>query len=120
MKKNPNLFKDRIEIYQIIFLGSFWVFHSKGSHQRSSLEIVVLKNLAKFTGKQKASAFNFIKIETLAQIFSCEFCEIFKNIFFTENLRVTASVILATYQFNLQSIGTPDKQKAGRDSRFFW
>ena len=24
-------------------------------------------------------------------MFSCEFCEIFKNIFFTEHLRVTAS-----------------------------
>ena len=29
----------------------------------------------------------FIKKETLAQVFSCEFCEIFKNIFFTEHLR---------------------------------
>ena len=30
---------------------------------------------------------NFIKKETLAQVFSCEFCEIFQNIFFTEHLR---------------------------------
>ena len=36
-------------------------------------------------------ACNFFKKETLAQVFSCEFCEIFKNIFFTEHLRVTAS-----------------------------
>ena len=34
---------------------------------------------------------NFIKKETLAQVFSCEFYEIFKNTFFTENLRTTAS-----------------------------
>ena len=34
----------------------------------------------------------FIKKETLAQVFSCEFCEISKNIFFTEHLRATASV----------------------------
>ena len=27
--------------------------------------------------------FNFIKKETLAQVFSCEFCKISKNIFFT-------------------------------------
>ena len=33
---------------------------------------------------------NFIKKETLA-VFSCEFCEIFKNIFFTKHLRTTAS-----------------------------
>ena len=34
---------------------------------------------------------NFIKKETLAQVFSCEFCEISKNTFFTEHLLVTAS-----------------------------
>ena len=27
----------------------------------------------------------FIKKETLAQVFSCKFCEIFKNIFFIEH-----------------------------------
>ena len=36
---------------------------------------------------------NFIKKEALAQVFSCEFCKIFKNTFFTEQLRVTASDI---------------------------
>ena len=35
-----------------------------------------------FTTAQKA----------LAQVFSCEFCEIFGNTFFTEHLRTTASV----------------------------
>ena len=29
---------------------------------------------------------------TLAQVFSCEFCEISKNNFFTEHLWVTASI----------------------------
>ena len=29
---------------------------------------------------------NFNKKETLAQVFSCEFCEISKNTFFTEHL----------------------------------
>ena len=29
---------------------------------------------------------SFIKIETLAQVLSCEFCEIFKNTFSTEQL----------------------------------
>ena len=33
---------------------------------------------------------NFIKKETLAQGFSCMFCKIFKNIFFTEHLWMTA------------------------------
>ena len=31
------------------------------------------------------------KKETLAQVFCCEFCEIFKNTFFTEHFPVTAS-----------------------------
>ena len=34
---------------------------------------------------------NFIKKETLAQVFSCEIFEISKNTFFTEYLRPTAS-----------------------------
>ena len=36
-------------------------------------------------------AYNFIEKGTLAQLFSCTFCEIFKNNFFTEHLWVTAS-----------------------------
>ena len=35
---------------------------------------------------------NFIKKEALAQVLSCEFCEISKTSFFTEHLRTTASV----------------------------
>ena len=33
-----------------------------------------------------------LKRETLSQVFPCEFCKISKNTFFTEHLRVTASV----------------------------
>ena len=33
------------------------------------------------------------KKETLAQVFSCEFCEISKNTFFTEHLRMTTSEV---------------------------
>ena len=36
-------------------------------------------------------AWNFIKRETLAQVFSCKCCEISKNTFFTEHLQATAS-----------------------------
>ena len=44
--------------------------------------------------KQPPEVFcNFIKKETLAQVFSCEFCEISKNNFFTERLWATASVV---------------------------
>ena len=44
----------------------------------------------------KPKACNFIKKETLAQVFSCESCEISKNTFFTEHLWTTASGGLAT------------------------
>ena len=43
----------------------------------------VLRNFAKFTGKHLCQACNFIKKETLAQVFSCEF--------FTEPFHKTAS-----------------------------
>ena len=44
-------------------------------------------------------ACNFIKKETLAQVFSCEFCKISKNTFFTEHLPTTASVFYALFVF---------------------
>ena len=47
----------------------------------------VLRNFTKFTGKQACS---FVKKETLAQVFPCEFWEISKNTFFT-NTWMTAS-----------------------------
>ena len=53
----------------------------------------------KFTGKHVCQSLFFHKVaglitvkkETLAQVFSCEFCEIFKDTFFTEHLRTSAS-----------------------------
>ena len=38
-------------------------------------------------------ACNFIKKESLAQVFSCEFCQIPKNTFFTDDFRTSASVV---------------------------
>ena len=52
-----------------------------------------LENFAKFTGKHLCQSLffnNFIKKETLAQMFSCEFCEIFKNTFFKRTPLVAA------------------------------
>ena len=48
--------------------------------------------------------------ETLAQLFSYEFCEIFKNILFAEHLRTTASRIIQFYReppsiFQLKNLG---------------
>ena len=39
----------------------------------------------------RPEAWNFIKNETLPQVFSSEFCEISKNTFFTEHPWTTAS-----------------------------
>ena len=60
----------------------------RSSNRRYSLKKVVLKNFSKFTGKHlcqsllvklQASAPATLLKETLVQVFSCEFFEIFKN-----------------------------------------
>ena len=62
---------------------------------------VDLRNFAKFIRKDLcqsllfnliiASTCNFIKKETLAQVFPCEFCEIFQNTYFYRTPLVAAS-----------------------------
>ena len=58
--------------------------YHRSSHQRCSIKKGVLKEFAKFTGKHLCQ-------ETLAQAFSCEFCETYRNTCFTEHLWTTAS-----------------------------
>ena len=71
-------------------------------HQSCSKKEHVLKNAATFTGNTCArvyflvEAYNFIKKDTLAQVFSFEFLEIIKNTFFTEHLWTTASVSISS------------------------
>ena len=78
-----------------------WTRH-RNSHQGCSVRKGVFRNFETFTGKHSCarvsfliklqpSASNFIKKDTLAQVFSSEFCEVSKNTFFTEHLRATAS-----------------------------
>ena len=59
--------------------------------QRCSVKKGVLRNFTKFTGKHLCQCLFFNKVagllqlfkkETLAQVFSCQFCEISKNTFF--------------------------------------
>ena len=74
-----------------IFVSNSSNSYNRRSHRRCSIEIGVLKNFTNFTGKHlcqsllfskvRPYACNFIKKETLALAFSCEFCEIFKNTF---------------------------------------
>ena len=49
---------------------------------------------ASFLWTCRPLAYKCIK-KTLAEVFSCEFCDIFKNTFLTEHLWVTASVLTA-------------------------
>ena len=90
----------------------------------------VLKNFAKFTGKHLCQslffnkvtvlACNFTKKEALAQMFSCEFCEIFKNTFFYRKPLVAASAFNSLYKIRCEDEKTklneitrvkPDLQK---------
>ena len=64
----------------------------RSSHPWCSMEKGVLRNFIKFTGKHLRQRPATIKRESLAQVFSYEFCEISKNTFFTERLWTTASV----------------------------
>ena len=72
----------------------------------SSSEVVskkgLFENFAKFTGKNlrqnlfynkscRPEPCNLINKETLARVFSCEYCEIFKNTFFYRTPSVAAS-----------------------------
>ena len=54
---------------------------------------VFFKILQNSQENTRPQACNFIKKETLAQVFSCEFCKIFKNTFFTEQLWTTDSAM---------------------------
>ena len=54
----------------------------RSSHRSCSVRKGVFRNV---------EACHFIKKETLAQVFSCEFCKIFEETFFTEHLWTTSS-----------------------------
>ena len=69
------------QIYKILFPCKVCAYRSSWS--AVFCKKAVLKNFAKFTGKHlRQISCNFVKIETLAQVFSYEFYEIFKNINF--------------------------------------
>ena len=83
------------------------VFTFRSSHRRCSVRKGTLRNFTKFTGKHLCQslcfnkACNFIKIEFMAMVFSCEFCEISMNTFFTEHVWVTASTLSLKRQKSL-------------------
>ena len=77
---------------------TLWSPNTRSSRPEVFCEKDVFKKFAKFTGKYLCQNLFFItlqasvlKKETLAQVFSCEFCEIFKNIIFYRTTSVAAS-----------------------------
>ena len=78
----------------------------KSSYRRCSIKKGALTNFAKFIRnncarlKLQTSARNFVKKETLTQEFSCEFCQIFENTFFTEHLWTTDKISVLSSWFN--------------------
>ena len=69
---------------QSVYISSF-----RSSRPEVFCKKGVLRNFAKFTGKHLLQA--LIKKETLAQLFSCEFCKISKNTLFYRAPPVVAS-----------------------------
>ena len=84
----------------IYTLYTYWISILKSSRPEAFYKKGVLRNFVKFTGKQLCQGLylNFIKKETLAQLFSCEYCEISKNTFFHRTPLVAASVYSAVLQ----------------------
>ena len=68
-------------------------FFGKAQCQRQPPKVFfkkdVLKNFSEFAGKYLCQSIK----ETLAQMFYCEFWELFKSTFFTEQLRTTVSTV---------------------------
>ena len=90
----------------------------------------VLRNFAKFVRKHlcqsvffnkvAGAACNFIKRETLAQVFSCEFCKISKNTFFYRTPPVAASLFCKTkiLRWSSSLISLPNFWEQWRSSWF--
>ena len=68
------------------------VFYKKGVLKNSQNSQENSCAIVSFLLKLQAEACSFVKKGTLTQVFSCEFCEIFKNTLFTEHHWATASV----------------------------
>ena len=65
---------------------------SRSRHRRCSIKKGVLKHFANLTGKRLYQGLFFNKVAgPQAQVFFCKICKIFKNNFFTEHFRTTAS-----------------------------
>ena len=89
------VYNNCIALYLYVVHHLFESELSEALVQRCSIKKCVLRNVTKFTGKHLYQSHFLNKVaglrpkekKSLAQVFFCEFCEISKNTFFTENLR---------------------------------
>ena len=79
-------------------------FNSRSSHQSRSIEKAVLKNFAIFTGKRLCWSLLLIDLRDLRPAtflkrdsITGEYCKIFINTYFDDNLQTTASAVPASY-----------------------
>ena len=95
-------------------------YQFRRSPRRCSARKGVLINFAKLTGKNLRQSLFFNKVaglkpttllkkKILVQVFSCKFCKIYKNTFFIEHVRTTASI----------SYSYPILLRSSRLQRFF-
>ena len=61
------------------------------------LQLCYDKNSSQALANRGPETCNFMKKETLAQVFSCEFCEIYKNTFYYRTPLVAASGVLINF-----------------------
>ena len=89
--------------FSLIFLWLWYtlMYISRSLYRNSPWQrlykIGAFKKLAKFTGIHLCRSLFLLKFlmkKALEQVFSYEFCKIFKNVFFTEQLRTRAEQLL--------------------------
>ena len=76
-----------LSLIRLIIGSAYTVYASEAATRGVLLKSVSLKI------SQNSKSF---RLGTLWKVLSCEFCEIFKNAFFTEHLRTTASLACMT------------------------
>ena len=73
----------------LLLVPKFRTSNERTMHRSSRPEVFckkgALKNMAKFTGKRHCRSLFFNRVAGLKQVFSCEFCEVFKDTFFIEH-----------------------------------
>ena len=96
------------------------LLQNKSSGPDVSYKKDFLKNLTKFTVKHLHQSFqslisacNFVQKETLAQVFSCEFCKMFKNTYFLEHFWTRASGRSIQELFLMNDLSLMNLQKTG-------